>query len=125
MPQGRRVRRVLRRIDPWTVLRVSVLFYMSLVLVVLIAGLVLWLVAGATGVRHNVERFVGDLLSSKDFHFLGAQILRASALVGLVLVVVGTVANVLMAVLYNLISDVVGGVEITVLEEDTSSRPVI
>ena len=56
----------------------------------------------------------------------GAQAGSAlSSLGGLVLVVVGTGANVLLVVLYNLISDVVGGVEVTVLEEDTSSRPVI
>ena len=125
MPQGRRVRRVLRRIEPWSVLRISALFYLSLFLVVLVAGVGLWLVATATGARHNVERFVGDLLSSNDFHFLGLQILRAATLVGLVLVVVATVANVLMAILYNLISDVIGGIEVTVLEDDPGARPVV
>jgi hypothetical protein len=34
----------------------------------------------------------------------------------------GTGANVLMAVMYNLTSDVVGGIEISVLEEDTARR---
>jgi hypothetical protein len=51
--------------------------------------------------------------------------LRASIVGGLVLVVMGTGANVLFAVLYNLISDVVGGIEVTVLEDDPGSRTVV
>jgi hypothetical protein len=146
LPQGRRVRRVIRRVDPWTVLRFSVLFYLSIFLVVLVAGVALWQVASATGVRDNAESFVGELVgagpttdpaggapstpnsssaTNNNFRFQGARILQASALGGLVLVVVGTGANVLLVVLYNLISDVVGGIEMTVLEEDTTSRPVI
>jgi len=140
LPQGRRVRRVIRKVDPWTVLRFSVLFYLSILLVVLVAGFALWEVASATGVRDNAENFVGELVGAgpatdaaqstansqdNNYRFRGGRILEASALGGLVLVVVGTGANVLLVVLYNLISDVVGGVEITVLEEDTSSRPVI
>jgi hypothetical protein len=143
LPQGRRVRRVIRRVDPWTVLRFSVFFYLSIFLVMLVAGFALWEVASASGVRDNAEGFVGELVgagpatdpaggatstdNTKDnnFRFEGGRILQASALGGLVLVVVGTGANVLLVVLYNLISDVVGGVEITVLEEDATSRPVI
>ena len=143
MPQGRRVRRVIRRVDPWTVLRFSVFFYLSIFLVMLVAGFALWQVGSATGVRDNAEGFVGELVGagpvtdpaggaasnadSKDnnFRFEGGRILQASALGGLVLVVLGTGANVLLVVLYNLISDVAGGVEITVLEEDTTTRPVI
>jgi hypothetical protein len=145
LPQGRRVRRVIRRVDPWTVLRFSVFFYLSIFLVLLVAGIALWQVASVTGVRDNAEGFAGELVgagpttdpaggatstsnsnsSDNNFRFEGGRILQASALGGLVLVVVGTGANVLLVVLYNLISDVVGGIEMTVLEEETTSRPVI
>ncbi|MCA1830494.1 MAG: DUF3566 domain-containing protein, partial [Actinobacteria bacterium] len=37
MAQGRRVRRVIRRIDTWSVLKVSVLFCTTFMLVLLIA----------------------------------------------------------------------------------------
>jgi hypothetical protein len=141
---------VIRRVEPWTVLRFSVLFYLSIFLVLLVAGTVLWQVASTTNVRDNIEGFVGELVGAegcgdgatttdadtadgldqaapKDcaFMFRGGTVLYRSALAGLVLVIVGTGANVLLVVLYNLISDVVGGVEITVLEEDTTSRPVV
>ena len=49
-------------------------------------------------------------------------LLKACFIGGLVLVLIGTGANVLLALIYNLTSDVVGGVEVTVLAEDTGRR---
>lgn len=118
--QGRRVRLVVRRVEPWTVLKFSVLLFATLYLVLLVAGLVLWAAATATGLRENTEKFIGDLIASDDFKILGPTMLRASILGGLVMVVMGTGASVLLTVLYNLISDVVGG--ITVVFEERPTR---
>ena len=117
MAQGRRVRRVVRRIDTWSVLKVSALFYLSLVLVLLIAGVILWAAGSSNGAIDSVEKFM-RAIGFEDFHFVGTQLLRGFTAAGLVLVVLGTGLSVLMAVVYNLISDVVGGIELTVLEED-------
>ena len=106
--------------EPWTVLKFSVLLFATLYLVFLVAGLVLWTAATATGLRENIEKFIGDLIASDDFKILGPTMLRASILGGLVLVVMGTGASVLFTVLYNLISDVIGG--ITVVFEERPSR---
>ena len=124
--RGRRVRRVLRRIDPWSVLRVSAVFYICIYLVLLVAGIVLWLVATWLGAIDNVEDFIGELLALNQFQFETGQILRASAIGGAVFVVLGTGVNVLGTILFNLISDLVGGVELTLLEEEpVSSRSVV
>jgi hypothetical protein len=119
------VRRVLRRVDPWTVLRFSALFYASLLVVFVVAGVLLYAVASVTGVLDNVETFIKQLFALDSFHFVGFQLLIGTLLSGAVMVVVGTGLNLLMAVLYNLISDVVGGIEVTLLEEDQGSRPVV
>jgi hypothetical protein len=116
--QGRRVRRVIRKVDIWTVLRFSILFYLSILLVFLVAGLLLWAAASTTGVIDNIERFVTELGAFESFTISGGLILRSSLVGGLVLVLLGTGTNVLMAVIYNLTSDVVGGIEVTVLEEE-------
>ena len=120
--QGRRVRLVVRRVEPWTVLKFSALLFATLYLVILVAGLVLWAAATATGVRENIEKFIGDLIASDDFRILGGTMFRASVVGGLVLVVMGTGANVLFAVLYNLISDVVGGIVVVFEERPTRRR---
>ena len=102
-------------------LKFSVLLFATLYFVILVAGLVLWAAATATGLRENIEKFIGDLIASDDFRILGPTMFRASVVGGLVLVVMGTGANVLFAVLYNLISDVVGGI-IVVFEERPTRR---
>jgi hypothetical protein len=124
LPQARRVRRVIRKIDVWTVVRFSLLFYGCLFVVVIVAGIVLFAVASVTGARHAIERSVGSYVGSTNFHILGVPVLRAAGLGGVVLVVAGTASSGLMALFYNLISDLVGGVEITVLEEDPSPPAV-
>ncbi len=121
-PQGRRSRLVIRRVDPWTVLKFSALLYVSLYFVVIVAGIVLWSAATAAGVRENVESFIGELIASDNFKFEAGKILRASVFGGAMLVVLGSLTNVLMSVLFNLISDVVGGIGISVEERPRSRR---
>ena len=117
MAQGRRVRRVVRRIDTWSVLKVSALFFASLVLVLLIAGILLWAAGSVLGAVDSVEKFM-RAIGFEDFRFVGTQLLRGFTAAGLVFVLLGTGLSVLIAVIYNLISDLVGGIELTVLEED-------
>ncbi len=113
----RRYHQTVRRIDVWSVLKVSLCFYLCALIVSLVAGIMLWLVADAFGVIHNVEKFFGDLFDDKGFHFLSPEILRASTLIGLALVCLLTMWTVLAAAFYNLFAELVGGVEIVVSEE--------
>ena len=124
MTQARRVRLVLRRIEPWTVLKFSLLLYASLYLVLLVAAVTLWAAASVTGLRGSVESFVGDLVASKDFHFKGGELLRASIIGGTLLVLVGSGVTVLLSVLHNLISDLIGGFGVVFEERPTrGARP--
>lgn len=106
-------------------MRFSLLFYGCMLVVWMVAGLLLWLAASTTGVVDNVERFIEELFSLESFAFDGARLFVSTLIGGLVLVLLGTGANVLMAVLYNLTADVVGGIEITVLEEEPVRGPVV
>lgn len=118
MAQARRGRRTIRRIDTWTVLRFSALFYVSMLVVVLVAGILLWVAASSVGVVDNFEDFVKELLALESFRISGFKLFTSATVAGLVLVLIGIGANVLMAVIYNLTSDIVGGIEVSVLEED-------
>jgi hypothetical protein len=108
---------VVRRIDTWSVLKVAALFFASLVLVLLIAGVLLWAAGSMLGAVDSVEKFM-RAIGFEDFRFVGTQLLRGFTAAGLVFVLLGTGLSVLIAVIYNLISDLVGGIELTVLEED-------
>lgn len=119
---ARRVRRVVRRFDPWSILKVSLIFYVCCYVVALVAGVLLWFLADSTDVVDNVESFVMDYGGFESFEFEPGLILQGGLLVGAVLVVLATGMTVLGAVLFNLISDLVGGIRLVVIEED-SARP--
>lgn len=118
---GRTTRVVLRRLDIWTVLKLSLVYYLALFVVLLVASMLLWAGATAAGVVGNIESFMVDI-GFEDFRFIPSELLGGFALAGLVLVVAGTFANVLMTALFNLMSDVVGGVKLT-LQEDVEPGP--
>ena len=114
--RARRVDRIIRRIDPWSVLKISFLFYLCLWIIVLLSGSILWIGANRTGVIGNVESFITELFGLESFNFEGSEVFRGSAIGGLILVFLGTGFNVLVAVLFNLISDLTGGIRVSVIE---------
>jgi len=102
------------------VLKISVCFYICAMAVLMVALVALWVIADAAGVIHSVEKFFGDLLQTKDFTFLSGDILRGTLLVAAVLVVLLIVITVIGAAFYNLFSELFGGVEITISEDETA-----
>jgi hypothetical protein len=126
-PRVRKVTRIVRRVDAWGVFKISVIFYVILYIILLVAGVLLWNLANTTGTVANVEGFIRDLFGLKTFEFDGEKLFRASWVLGAILVVAGTGLNVTLAILFNLISDLVGGVRVTVLEEEVvlRERPVV
>ena len=179
------MRRIVRHVEPWSVLKISVLFFLSLFLILCVASTVLWNAARSAGAIDDVESFITSLgfgncedipgqdtsetpattpttvagaadqigggeatsttlpaggepddpsaLPDEDgkcnegqrlvggFEFEDERIFQAFALGGVVLVLAGAAASVVMVLLFNLISDLTGGVRVTVLEEDPPS----
>ena len=120
--QARKVRRLVRHVEPWSVMKIALLFYFCMWIILTIAGVMLWQIAEDNEVIDNIEGFIESLFALKSFEFEGDEIFRGAALGGLVMVVAGTGFTVLSAVLFNLISDLMGGIRMTVVEEE-SARP--
>jgi hypothetical protein len=116
-PRVRRVTRVVRHVDPWSVFKIALVANLVFYLIVLTAGVLLWNVAYATGTVDNVERFF-ESFGWSSFEFNGGQIYHSAWIGGLFLVVGFTGLAVLFATLFNLITDLVGGMRFTVLEEE-------
>jgi len=114
---ARRVRRTIRRVDPTSLGKLTLVFNLCFLVMVLVAGVILWAVASAAGSIDNIESFVEDI-GFKDFQLEGGMLLRGFAIGGAVLAVAGTFFVVLMGVLFNLLSDVVGGIRITMIEPE-------
>jgi len=114
----RRVSRVVRRVDSWSVFKISIILYALVYAILLVAGVLLWKLANETGTVANVEGFVKELFGLQTFKLNGKELYRASWRIGALLVIAGTGLNVTGAVMFNLITDLVGGVRVTVLEEE-------
>jgi len=114
----RRVRRVLRRVDVWSLFRFFALLYGCALVVFLSAAVGLWAVASASGSIPSIEHFITQLFALKKFNFKPGQLLIGTVGVGLIWLFAATLFTVVAGILYNLISDVVGGIELTVLEEE-------
>ncbi|MDP8959653.1 MAG: DUF3566 domain-containing protein [Actinomycetota bacterium] len=111
----RRVRRVLRKIDPWTVLKVSLVFNAIVALGFVLGIVIFWSVLVNAGIPEAISR-VGEKLTI-TINVEGERYFRAILFLAVVWTILSTGLLTLAAVLYNLISDVVGGIEVVVLEE--------
>jgi hypothetical protein len=104
----------LRAVNVRSVVRVSVVLYMCLLFTLVVAWVILWIVAGVLGVTGNVEDFVAKLFALDSFHFSFIAQSIAIVLGGSVLIGLGSGANALGAIFYNLIVEVVGGVRLDI-----------
>ena len=116
-PRVRKVTRVVRSVDPWSVFKIAMIASLVLYVIVLTSGVLLWNVAYATGTIDNVERFF-ESFGWSSFEFNGGEIFHAAWIGGLFAAIGLTGLAVLAAALFNLITDLVGGVRLTVLEEE-------
>jgi hypothetical protein len=122
-PRVRRVTRVVREIDPWSALKVGLVFHLVIYLTLLVASVLLWSVASATGTIDNIERFL-ESFGWESFQFNGLALFFNVLFLGLLGVVLLTALWVLGAMVFNLITDLVGGVRVSVLEEEVVVAPV-
>jgi len=116
-PRIRRVTRVIRDIDPWSVFKVGLVFHFVAYLIMLVALVLLWSVASATGTIDNIQQFMKSF-GWESFEFKGGQLFVNVMILGLLGVVLATALWVLAATIFNLITDLVGGIRVTVLEEE-------
>lgn len=117
----RRVTRVVRDIDPWSVFKVTLVLHLAIYVAVLVASVLLWNVANATGTVDNVERFF-ESFGWESFTFNGGQLFHNLWILGLLFVFLLTGLAVVGAAIFNLICDLVGGIRVSVLEEEVVMR---
>ncbi|MET0900856.1 MAG: DUF3566 domain-containing protein [Mycobacterium sp.] len=112
----------IRRIDPWSALKVSLLLSIAMFFVWMIAVAIMYLVLGGMGVWSKLNSNVGDLLTSTSGSggelVSSGTIFGGALLIGLVNIVLLTAMATVGAFIYNLITDIVGGVEVTLADRD-------
>jgi hypothetical protein len=147
-----RVTQRLWSISPWSVFKVSALFYLCLGLIILVAGTLLYNAGRSVGTIDQFESFVtrmgaygrciptaevpegtifeedpdkcdeGEVLVG-GFALDDGTLFRAAAIGGGILVVAGSIGNVLLTVLLNLLNELTGGLRHTVIREPVQRPP--
>jgi hypothetical protein len=126
MATVRRVRRIIRKIDPWTTLKVSAVVWAVLALAFVLGAVIFWSVLDRAGIPDRLVEFMVEitLIEQGSNPFANTeQFLRFLIFGSVVGWVMATGMTVAVSVIYNLVSDVVGGLEIVVLEE--TLNPVV
>jgi hypothetical protein len=123
--QTRRAQLTLERLEPWSVMKFSFLISLLGWVVLFIAVAILYIALSKLGVFTKIEQTWGLVTTSKNNPHSGAarwfsasRILGYTMLVGAVNVVVMTAIATVGAVIYNLISTLSGGIEVTLKESD-------
>ena len=114
---ARRVRRVVRHIDTWSVFKVASIFVACIWGVVVLASLLVWRAAVTSGSVEDTEKLIIEVGFS-DFDFDPEQMFRALLSGGAVMAIAAIFFIWLLTVLFNLICDITGGLRITMLEQD-------
>jgi Transmembrane domain of unknown function (DUF3566) len=114
--RSRQARVVVRKVGPWSVLKLSFLFYLCVMAVFLGAMVILYGILSAVGALDSLTRLIRDLFADQSFEIHGDWLFTRGLMIGLGMVVLWTLINVFVVFLYNLLSDIVGGIEVTLSE---------
>ena len=122
---SRKAQLAISRIEPWSVMKFS--FMISLVgwVILFVAVALMYFVVSKLGVFTSIEHTVGLVTSTKNkagtnasSWFAASRVLGYTMLVGAINVVLITALATIGAVLYNLVTIVAGGIEVTLKEAE-------
>jgi len=124
-PRPRRARLTASRVDPWSVMKMAFMLSIAWGIMTIVAVLVVWNVLNASGVFDSINSTVSDVLgatSTTKFdinNYVGFnKVAGFTTLICVVDVVLMTALATLGAFLYNLSASLLGGIEVTLAEEE-------
>ncbi|PWI41206.1 DUF3566 domain-containing protein [Streptomyces sp. ICBB 8177] len=124
-PRTRSARLRVAKADPWSVMKVSFLFSIALGICTVVAVAVLWMVLDALGVFSTVGSTISDATGSGSQGGFDLQsflslprVVTFTAVIAVIDVVLMTALATLGSFVYNLSAGFVGGVELTLAEDE-------
>jgi transmembrane protein DUF3566 len=121
----RRARLRLTRVDPWSVMKTAFLLSIALGVVTIVSVLMVWSVLGAAGVWDSINTTVRDIVGDQAGSpftiqdYLGTdRVIGFTMLVAVIDVVLLTAVATLGAFLYNMSAALLGGIDITLVEDE-------
>ncbi|MFC9131645.1 DUF3566 domain-containing protein [Streptomyces sp. NPDC057099] len=125
VPRVRKARLRVSKADPWSVMKVSFLLSIALGICTIVASAVLWMVMDAMGVFSTVGGTISEATGSNESNGFDLQaflslpnVLMFTSVIAVIDVVLATALATLGAFIYNLSAGFVGGVELTLAEDE-------
>lgn len=125
MPRTRKARLRVAKADPWSVMKVSFLLSIALGICTIVAAAVLWMVMDAMGVFSTVGGTISEATGSNESNGFDLQsflslphVLMFTSVIAVIDVVLATALATLGAFIYNLSAGFVGGIELTLAEDE-------
>ena len=124
-PRTRKARLRVAKADPWSVMKVSFLLSIALGICTIVAAAVLWMVMDAMGVFSTVGGTISEATGSNESNGFDLQsflslpnVLLFTSIIAVIDVILATALATLGAFIYNLSAGFVGGVELTLAEDE-------
>ncbi|AEN11167.1 MULTISPECIES: DUF3566 domain-containing protein [unclassified Streptomyces] len=124
-PRTRKARLRVAKADPWSVMKVSFLLSIALGICTVVASAVLWMVMDAMGVFETVGGTISEATGSNESNGFDLQsflslprVLIFTSVIAVIDVVLATALATLGSFIYNLSAGFVGGVELTLAEDE-------
>jgi hypothetical protein len=123
--RGRRADLVLARLEPWSVMKFSFLISLVAWVMLFVAVAVLYFALSALGVFDSIQKTLESVTSSSGSPgvsltkwFSASRILGYTMLIGAINIVLITALSTVGAMIYNLVTHLGGGIEVTLRETD-------
>ncbi|MFE7765152.1 DUF3566 domain-containing protein [Streptomyces sp. NPDC057438] len=124
-PRTRKARLRVAKADPWSVMKVSFLLSIALGICTVVAAAVLWMVMNAMGVFSTVGATISEATGSNESNGFDLQsflslpnVLVFTTIIAVIDVVLATALATLGAFIYNISAAFVGGIELTLAEDE-------
>ena len=122
---SRQAHLTIARVEPWSVMKFSFVVSLVAFVILFVAVSVIYGTLSALGVFTSLQHVVQSVTSSQDSNgvnaakwFTASRILSYTALLGALNIVLITAMSTIGAVVYNLTSRLIGGVEVTLRETE-------
>ena len=121
LPDVRRVKLTLSRINPLSAMKIGFLVAVALSIVMLVASIVLWIVLDMLHVFSSMQGFLQALSATALVNLVDAltfsRTIALVAIFGVLQIIILTVLSWLAAVIYNLIARMVGGLHVVMTDD--------
>jgi hypothetical protein len=125
LPRTRKARLRIAKADPWSVMKVSFLLSIALGICTVVAVAALWMVLDALGVFSTVGSTISEATTADSGggfdleSFLSlSRVLTFTSVIAVIDVVLATALATLGSFIYNLSAGMVGGIELTLAEDE-------